>query len=157
MADVAKRPDGFIYLVYSESPWPKCQFVEAENSRGEGINVGTWVYEEKNGWLLKIPDFKAELETATMQIEDERALADEKYRELESQLAEVEKDNAQWKHCYDMRGKALRAPCLNCGYVPGIVRTQEPKLEEVCENCFTGAHGPCHGEDVECPCRVEER
>jgi len=48
------------------------------------------------------------------------------------------------KSCCNPGGR--NALCIDCD-----------EVEEVCENCSLGAHGLCHGEDVECLCRVEER
>lgn len=41
----------------------------------------------------------------------------------EARLAEAERDIAQWKKVYDLRGRALQRPCTNCGYVPLVIHT----------------------------------
>ena len=41
---------------------------------------------------------------------------------LKARLAEAEQDIEQWKKVYDLRGRALQRPCINCGYVPQVIR-----------------------------------
>lgn len=45
------------------------------------------------------------------------------YDALAARLAEAERDIAQWKKVYDLRGRALQRPCTNCGYVPLVIHT----------------------------------
>lgn len=42
--------------------------------------------------------------------------------QYKARLAEAEQDIEQWKKVYDLRGRALQRPCINCGYVPQVIR-----------------------------------
>ena len=43
-------------------------------------------------------------------------------RELVREREALKEEIAQWKKCYDLRGKALARPCIACGHVPAIIR-----------------------------------
>lgn len=51
------------------------------------------------------------------------------YDALLARLAEAEQDIEQWKKVYDLRGRALQRPCINCGYVPQVIRPADSANE----------------------------
>ena len=53
-------------------------------------------------------------EELDMLLRDMQAEADR----MRARLAAAERDNAQWKKAYDLRGRALQRPCISCGHVP---------------------------------------
>lgn len=44
-----------------------------------------------------------------------------------ARLAAAERERDEYKRLYDLRGKALLHPCLQCGYQPKVVRLAEAK------------------------------
>jgi len=52
--------------------------------------------------------------------------------EIERQAArivELEAVLAEYKRLYDLRGKALKHPCLQCGYVPKVIQLADAREE----------------------------
>ena len=48
----------------------------------------------------------------------------------EARLAEAERDIAQWKKVYDLRGRALQRPCINCGHVPLVIHADAARATD---------------------------
>ena len=49
---------------------------------------------------------------------------------LQARLAEAERDIAQWKKVYDLRGRALQRPCINCGHVPLVIHADAARATD---------------------------
>lgn len=75
------------------------------------------------------------------------------YDALAARLAEAEQDIEQWKKVYDLRGRALQRPCINCGYVPQVIRPADSADVAPCKKCYgTGAiDAPTSADDPSCP------
>lgn len=71
-------------------------------------------------------------------------------KDLAARLAEAERDIAQWKKVYDLRGRALQRPCINCGHVPLVIHADAARATDSADD------GTKHHPNCTPPCGICE-
>lgn len=62
-----RTPEEYIDIVFDGPPSHESgRFIEVNNPAGASISVGEWIEREDGRWMLRVPDYRAEVERLRM-------------------------------------------------------------------------------------------